>query len=216
MLLLAAVALVVSVPSSASAAVPTDLRVTAAVAEWKKRPVYVDPQYASLAGEDEIRAMTERIRQTELPVYVAVVSSGDWFQEKGDTELLAGWLAHANGKPGMYLVMNGDTTFAAMHLVRADGPNYTYARGRGDSLDKQLSSYLNTVRVNDRYAAKPARTEPLPPRPTRTYTPEPFTVGAALANGFGGLVLGLLGGAVLAGCVLGLAAVVARRGGGRL
>lgn len=216
MLLLAVVALLVSVPSTASAAtVPTDPRITAAVAAWKNRPVYVDPQYVSVAGVDQLDAMSDRIRSTELPVFVAVVSTGDWFQEKGDAQLLAGWLAHANGKPGIYLVMDGDTTHGATHLVRADGPTSTYAR-REESMDTQLSGYLNTVRVNDRYEPAAARTQPLPPRPERTYTREPFTVGKALANGFGGFVLGLLGGPLVAGCVLLLAAVVARRGGGRL
>jgi hypothetical protein len=216
MLLLAAVALLVSVPSAASAAtVPTDPRITAAVAAWKNRPVYVDPQYTSVAGDDQVDAMSDRIRSTELPVFVAVVSSGDWFQEKGDAQLLAGWLAHANGKPGIYLVMDGDTTYGATHLVRADGPTYTYAR-REESMDKQLSGYLNTVRVADRYEPAAARTKPHPPTPERTYTREPFTVGKAIAHGFGGLLLGLFGGALVAGCVLGLAALVARRGGGRL
>lgn len=216
MLLLAAVALLIWVPSTASAAVvPTDPRITAAVAKWKIGPVYVDPQYTSVAGDDQVIAMTDRISQTELPVYVAVVSTGEWFQEKGDAQLLAGWLAAANGKPGIYLVMDGDTTYGATHLVRADGPSYLFAR-REESMDKQLSSYLNTVRVDDRFEPAAARTQPLPSRPERTYTREPFTVGKAVANGFGGLVLGLLGGAVVAGCVLILAAVVARRGGGRL
>ena len=214
-MLLAAVALLVSLPSTASARIPTDPRLTAAVAAWKNGPVYVDPQYTLLVG-DQVQPLIERIRQAELPVYVAVLPSGTWFQEKGDTELLAGWLANANGKPGIYLVMDGDSTYGAEHLVRADGIGHTYSTARDETLTQQLSEYLEAVRVRDRYEPKAARTEPNPPREERTYPREPFTVGKAIGNGIGGLMLGLMGGGLLAGCVLGLAALVARRGGGRL
>ena len=37
---------------------------------------------------------------TGCPMFVAVVPTGEWFQEKGDAMLLAGWLAAANNKPG--------------------------------------------------------------------------------------------------------------------
>ncbi|MEV8377802.1 hypothetical protein AB0P21_33995 [Kribbella sp. NPDC056861] len=214
-LLLAAVALLVSLPSTASARIPTDPRVTAAVAAWKTTPVYVDPQYAAEVG-DQVAPLIERIRKSELAVFIAVIPSGTWFQEKGDTELLAGWLANANGKPGIYLVMDGDITYGAEHLVRAYGPSRTYSSARDATMTDQLSEYLDAVRVRDRYEPKAARTEPLPPREERSYEPEPFTTGGAIKNGLGGLMLGLMGGALLAGCVLGLAALVARRGGGRL
>lgn len=219
-LLMAAVALLVSLPVTAFAGVPADPRITAAVAAWRTGPVYVDPQYASLAGVDQVRALSERARQSELAVFVAVVPSGAWFQEKGDAALLAGWLATANGKPGIYLVMDGDTTYGADHLIRAHSPGHTYAdyskEAGKEPLLSQLSAYLDAVRVRDSYDPDPARTKPLPPREERTYTDDPFTVGGAIRNGIGGGVLGLMGGALLAGCVLGLAALVARRGGGRL
>ncbi|WP_020389118.1 hypothetical protein [Kribbella catacumbae] len=214
-MLLAVVLLLVSLPSTASAKIPADPRITAAVAAWKNQPVYVDPQYTLLVG-DQVQPMIERIRQVELPVYVAVVPSGSWFQEKGDTELLAGWLANANGKRGIYLVMNGDTTYGAEHLVRAYGPTYTYGDSRREPMSQQLSKYLEAVKMRDRYEPSAARTEPLPPRAEPTYTRKPFTTGMAIRNGLGGLVFGLFGGALVAGCVLGLAALVARRGGGRL
>jgi hypothetical protein len=215
MLLLAVVALVVSLPSTASAKIPADPRVTAAVAAWKSQPLYVDPQYLSVVG-DQSQSMIDRIRQSALPVFVAVIPSGAWFQEKGDTEMLAGWLAAANGKPGIYLVMDGGSTFGAEHLVRAYGPTHTYADSRKHSMTEQLSAYLERIRERDGYEPKAARTEPLPPREERTYPQERFTAGKAIGNGVGGLLLGLLGGALVAGCVLGLAAMVARRGGGRL
>jgi len=214
MLALVTVALLVSVPSTASAKIPADLRVTAAVAAWKSQPVYVDPQYSVLVG-DEVKSMIERIRQAEVPVYVAVVPGGDWFQEKGDTEMLAGWFAHANGKPGVYLVMNGDTTYGAEHLIRGYGPTYTYG-SREESMTQQLSTYLNRVRLSDDEEPVAARVEPLPSRPVRTATPEPFSIGKAIGSGAGGVVIGLFGGGFLAGCVLGVAALVARRGGGQL
>lgn len=215
MLILVTAALLVSVPSAASAGVPADPRITAAVAAWKNQPVYVDPQHTLLVG-DQVQPMIERIRQAEVPVYLAVLPSGTWFREKGDTELLAGWLANANGKPGIYLLMDGDMTYGAKHLVRAYAPRSAYGDFRRESLTQQLSKYLDAVRVGDAYKPSAARTEPLPPRPEPTYTREQFTTGKAIRNGLGGLAFGLFGGAFVAGCVLGLAALVARRGGGRL
>ncbi|WBQ05753.1 hypothetical protein [Kribbella sp. CA-293567] len=214
MLLLAVAALLVSAPATASAKIPADPRVTAAVAAWKSQPLYVDPQYASVVG-DQGPSMIERIRQSNLPVFVAVLPTGSWFQERGDIEMLAGWLAHANGKPGIYLVMDGDRTFGAEHLVRAYGPSYTYS-ARDESMSQQLSVFLDRIRERDGYEPKAARTQPLPPPEERVRPRERFTAGKAIGNGAGGLIIGLMGGALLAGCVLGLAAVVARRGGGRL
>jgi hypothetical protein len=213
LLLLAAVGLLVCAPTTAWS-IPADPRVTAAVAAWKSQPVYVDPQYASITDE-HLPAMLDRIGKSSLPVFVAVIPNGAWFQEKGDTELLAGWLATANAKPGIYLVMDGDYTTGVEHLVRAAGPGRTYGDSR-ESIAQQLSAHLDAVRLSERYDAEPARTEPLPPREAPTYTREKFTAGKAIGNGIGGAMLGLFGGAALAACVLGLAALVARRGGGRL
>lgn len=213
LLLLAAVGLMLIAPSTAWS-IPADPRVTAAVEAWKTGPVYVDPQYAQTA-DGQLDGMVERLGKSNLSVYVAVVPSGAWFQEKGDTALLAGWLANANAKPGLYLVMDGDTTTGVDHLVHAAGPGHTYGLSK-DSLVQQLSEYLDGVRVSDRYDAEPARTKPLPPGKERTYEREKFTVGKAIGNGLGGVALGLFGGALLAGCVLGVAALVARRAGGRL
>jgi hypothetical protein len=126
--------------------------------------------------------------------------------------MLAGWLATANGKPGLYLVIEDYGITGVEHLLRAYGPDHTY----GDSDEKparRLATYLDAVKVSDRYDADPARTTPLPPREEREYPPERFTVGKAIGNGVGGGVIGLMCGALLAGLVLGLAAQVARRGG---
>jgi hypothetical protein len=213
-LLLAAVGLVVCLPSVAWS-IPTDPRVTAAVAAWKDQPVYVDPQYTPTVNAEQVRAMLDRIGNSSPPIYVAVVPSGAWFQEKGDTEMLAGWLATANGKPGIYLVMDGSTTTGTGHLVRASVPGSTYASSR-DPIVQHLSEYLDAVRLNDRHDPEPARTEPTPPRAEPTYTQEPFTVGKAIGNGLGGAAIGLAGGSMLAGCLLGLAPLFAQRGGGRL
>jgi hypothetical protein len=212
----------VGLPSSAWA-VPTDPRITAAVETWEYKPLYVDPQYSSLVGSQEAQVI-QRLRDFGVPVYVAAMPTGTWFQEKGDTELLAGWLAAANGKAGIYLVMDGSNTTGVAHEVHAWGPRSTWG-GADESLDDQLATYLDRVKVGDRYEAEPARTEPLPPAPERTSSRERFTAGKAIGNGVGGGVLGLVGGAILAGGVLGVAALVAmlvaaalnaRRGGGRL
>ncbi|TDO54598.1 hypothetical protein EV643_101388 [Kribbella sp. VKM Ac-2527] len=202
--------------------VPTDPRITAAVETWEYKPLYVDPQYSSLVGSQQAQVI-HRLRTFGVPVYVAAIPTGTWFQEKGDTELLAGWLAAANGKAGIYLVMDGSSTTGVAHKVNAWGPRDTWA-GADKSLDDQLVTYLDRVKVDDKYEAEPARTEPLPPIPERTSSRERFTVGKAISNGVGGGVLGLVGGAILAAGVLGVAALVAvlgvavaaRRGGGRL
>ncbi|MEV6284292.1 hypothetical protein [Kribbella sp. NPDC051770] len=211
-LALAAVVLVIGLPATAWSAVPTDPRITAAVAAWKDQPVYVDPQYTS-AYADQVEAMQARIATSPVPVYVAVVPTGTWYLEKGDTELLAGWLATANGKPGLYLVMEDWIATGIEHQVHAWGPSRTY----GDSKQtpaQLLGEYLDEVKVNDRYDADPARTEPLPPREDGPDSPpERFTVGKAIGNGVGGGLIGLMGGALVAALVLGLAALVARRGG---
>ena len=62
-------------------------------------------------------------------MFVAVVPSGEWFPEKGDTTLLAGRLAAANGKPGVYVVMDGDRSYGVAHQLGAYAPTWTYADG---------------------------------------------------------------------------------------
>jgi hypothetical protein len=212
-LVLTAVVLAIGLPATAWS-VPADPRITAATAAWKTGPVYLDPQYQKKYG-DQVAAMRARIAASSVPVYVAVMPTGAWFQEKGDTALLAGWLAAANGKPGLYLVMEDYITTGVEHLVHAYGPSHGYGDSK-EPLAQQLSDYLDEVKVSDRYEAGPARTEPLPPREEPESAPERFTVGKAIGNGAGGAVIGLMGGALLAGIVLGVAALVARRGGGRL
>jgi hypothetical protein len=145
-------------------------------------------------------------------VYVAVVPTGDWFPEEGDTALLAGHLAAANGKPGLYVVMDGGLTYGVEHEIAARAPLIDSAEAK-QPLAGQLADYLADVTADDRYETRPARTEPTPP-PTETRSPDRFTVRDAIGNGVGGGILGLLGGALLAGMVLGVAALVARRQGG--
>ncbi|NEA36107.1 hypothetical protein [Streptomyces sp. SID13031] len=199
------------VPASA-AEVPTDLRVTAAVAAWKSTPLYVDPQYGSM----DTKGVVERLASAEVPVYVAVLPTGAWFQEKGDTVRLAGWLAVSNGKPGLYLVVDDSTVIGATHLIAASSPGTTYA-ARDESLAGQVGDYLDATTVNDRYEKKPARTAARPPTSEPSYERDNrFTAKSAIGNSLGGLTLGLLGGAILATPVLGLAALIAHRRGGRL
>ncbi|GAB2636989.1 hypothetical protein [Kribbella swartbergensis] len=192
------------------AAVPADPRVTAAVAAWRTQPLYVDPDYESRVNTAEL---LRTIEAAPVPVYVAVVPTGQWFPEEDDTALLGGWMAAANDKPGLYVVMDGDRTYGVEHEIAARGPEYTWADSK-ETMSSQLAEYLGELEVGDRYAKKPARTEPLPPRPERTYPEERFTVGKAIGNGVGGGVLGLMGGALLAGVVLAVAALVGRGRGG--
>ncbi len=212
-LLLAIAALAVGLPASAWS-VPADPRVSAAVAAWKEQPVYVDPQYAEEVDTAQVEAIRARIATAPVPIFVAVLPTGAWFQEKGDTALLAGWLAAANGKPGMYLVVDDSITFGVDHLVKASGPGRVYGSSSKDAAG-QINEYVDGIRLSDRYEAEPARTTVRPPREARDPEPEPFTAGKAISNGLGGVMLGLLGGSMLAGLVLGMAALVARRGGGR-
>jgi hypothetical protein len=201
------------VPGAAWAAVPPDPRVTAATAAWATQPLYVDPDYTSLVDATQSAELLREIEDAPVPVFVAVVPTGEWFRERDDKALLAGWLAAANAKPGLYLVMDGNTTYGVEHELAAWAPTYTYAQAK-QSMSGQLSDYLEDVKVDDRYKANPARTEPTTPAPESASEPERFTVGKAIGNGVGGGVLGLLGGALLAGIVLGVAASVGRRRGG--
>lgn len=202
-----------AVPSAAWATVPADPRVTAAAAAWATQPLYVDPDYASLVDATQTAELLREIGAAPVPVYVAVVPTGQWFPEKDDTALLAGWLAAARQKPGLYVVMDGDMTYGVEHRIAAWTIDRMPGKAR-ESMSSQLSAFLGKIKVGDQYGAKPARTEPYPPRPEPTYPAERFTVGKAIGNGAGGGVLGLLAGALLAGVVLGVAALVARRGGG--
>ncbi|WP_344162967.1 hypothetical protein [Kribbella yunnanensis] len=211
MLLLATVA-VLWIPTAATAAVPDDPRISAAIEAWATTPLYIDPDYASVA---DVGPMLAEIRTAPAPVYVAVVPSGTWFQEKGDPELLAGWLANANSKPGVYVVMDGDETHAVAHEIHAYAGGSTWSSGRDESMSSQLSDFLDGLKLNDRYDAEPARTTPLTPRPVAEPEPERFTTSDAIRNGLGGGALGMAGGALLAGVVLGVAALVASRRGGR-
>ncbi|WP_233712410.1 hypothetical protein [Kribbella turkmenica] len=198
---------------TAWAADPPDPRITAATAAWANDPLYVDPDYTSVVDATQAAEMLRAIESAPVPVYVAVVPTGEWFPEEGDTELLAGRLAAANGKPGVYVVMDGTTTYGTEHEVKAYARASDYAEAN-QSMGSQLADYLANVKADDRYDAKPARTEPLPPRPERTSEPDRFTTRDAIGNGLGGGVLGLMSGALLAGVVLGVAAMVARRAGG--
>lgn len=210
MLLLATVA-VLWIPAAASAAVPTDPRITAAIEVWATTPLYVDPDYTSLADNDPVLA---EIRSAPVAVYVAVVPTGTWFQEKGDPELLAGWLANANAKPGVYVVMDGDSVHGVAHQIHANAAGRTWASSE-QPMSSQLSDFLDGLKLDDRYDAEPARTTPRPPRPDVEPEPERFTTSDAIRSGLGGGMLGMLGGALLAGVVLGVAALVAPRRGGR-
>ena len=125
--------------------------------------------------------------------------------------MLAGWLANANDKPGIYLVMDGYSTRGAEHRIAAYAPGSSWAKDPDQTMSSRLADYLADVRVDDRYDAKPARTTPYVPGPEPERKPERFTVGKAIGNGLGGAALGLTGGAILAGVVLGAAALVGGR-----
>ncbi|GAB3942609.1 hypothetical protein GCM10029976_063910 [Kribbella albertanoniae] len=211
MLLLATIA-VLWVPAVGTAAVPVDPRITAATEAWATTPLYVDPDYASLA---DVGPMLAEIRTAPVAVYVAVVPTGAWFQEKGDGELLAGWLANANGKPGVYIVMDGDTSNGVAHQLRAYTAGQTWSSGREQTMSSQLSAFLDRLKLTDHYDAKPARTTPLKPRPVSVSEPERFTTGDAIRSGLAGGLLGLFGGALLGAVVLGVSATVGPRRGGR-
>jgi hypothetical protein len=190
-----------------------DPRVAAATAAWAHNGLYVDPDFASVADSNELLSV---IKAAKVPVYVAVVPTGHWFPEAGDEPLLAGRLAAANGKPGLYVVMDGYTVWGAVHELRADAPGTSYSTDLHAPLSKQLGEYLDRLRVDDRYEPEPARTTPYPPDdPDPSYPDEKFTLGKAIGNGLGAGVLGLLGGLVLGLIVLGIALGVARQRKGR-
>jgi hypothetical protein len=210
-LILLLMATVVLLTGTAWAATPTDPRITAAVAAWAQEGLYVDPDFASVADRNETLQV---ISNAKVPVFVAVVPFGEWFPEKGDTTLLAGRLAAANGKPGVYVVMDGDRSYGVAHQLGVYAPTWTYADGK-EPLSQQLSKYLDGVEESKYSTPKPARTESLPPEPERTYPEEKFTVGKAIANGLGGTVLGVMGGGLLGGIVLIVAALARPRRKGR-
>jgi hypothetical protein len=218
--LVAGLVVVLGTGATASAAdFRSDPRVLAAVAGWKTNPVYVDPLIAGSDGfgAEPLRQLAERISKAPVPVYVAALPTGRWFPEKDDAVRLAGWLAVANGKPGLYLVLDGYSTSGAAHLVAVRGPDTTYATSSKATAADEVATYLDAVRVSDRYEPSAARTTPLPEEPEPTYEPDPpFTARTAITNGLGGFTIGLLGGAILALPVLGVAALVARRRGGHL
>jgi len=196
-------------PGGAADAIPADPRITAAVAAWKTSPLYVDRLFAGSLGNQE-GALRREIAAMPVPVYVAVMPHGHWFAEKGDTIRLAGWLATANGKPGVYVVVDRSTATGAAHLVRAYAPPRAY-EATEYTPPAQLDAYLKAIELKDRYDADPARTDALPERPERGYEPEPFTVGKALANGFGGFMIGAICGSLAAGLLVALAALFGRR-----
>jgi len=146
-LLLLLVATVWLLTGTASATTPADPRITAAVAAWATQPLYVDPDYSSVADRAETLQV---ISGAKVPVYVAVVPFGEWFPEQGDIPMLAGRMAAANGKPGLYVVMDGDRSYGAAHQLGVYAPSWTYAE-RDESLSKQLSEYLDgTLGESDR------------------------------------------------------------------
>ncbi|RZT12870.1 hypothetical protein EV649_7239 [Kribbella sp. VKM Ac-2569] len=210
-LVLLLTATVVLLTGTAWAATPTDPRITAAVAAWAQERLYVDPDFTSIADRDETLQV---ISNAKVPVFVAVLPTGEWFPEKGDATLLAGRLAAANGKPGVYVVMDGDQSYGVAHQLGVYAPTWTYAAGK-EALSKQLSEYLDGLRESKYSTPKPARTAPLPPEPEDSAPVEKFTVGKAIGNGLGGTALGLMGGGLLGGVVLIVAALARPRRKGR-
>ncbi|GAA1153695.1 hypothetical protein GCM10009630_59930 [Kribbella jejuensis] len=205
LLLLVATSFLLSSPAWAA----DDPRVSGAVAAWAHEPLYIDPDYTSIADGNE---MLREITAAKVPVFVAVVPTGEWFPEKGDTALLAGRMAAANGKPGVYVVMDGDRTYGVANQVAAYAPSWTYPDGT-ETLSQQLRGYLDGVEQTTDSTPEPARTTPTPtPVPDSSYSDgDRFTVGKALANGLGGTALGLIGGGVLGGIVLIVAAIATPR-----
>ena len=186
-----------------------DPRVSGAVAAWAHEPLYVDPDFASIADSNE---MLRVIAAVKVPVFVAVVPTGEWFPEKGDTALLAGRMAAANGKPGIYVVTDGDRTYGVANQVAAYAPSWTYPDGQ-ESLSQQLREYLDGVEQTKYSTPEPARTTPTPtPGPDPSYSgDDKFTVGKAIGNGLGGTAVGMIGGGVLGGIVLIVAAIATPR-----
>ncbi|GAA1548175.1 hypothetical protein GCM10009804_00640 [Kribbella hippodromi] len=209
--LLLLVVTVFALTGTAQAATPADPRITDAVAAWKTSGLYVDPDFVSIADRDETLKV---IAGAKLPVYVAVLPTGRWFPEKDDTDLLAGRLAAANGKPGVYVVMDGYSSHGAANNVAARAYGSTYSK-KDQALSSQLQAYLDTVEQDARDQPRPARSEPYPERPESSYPEEKFTVGKAIGNGGGGAVLGLMGGGILGGLVLLVAAMTSGRREGK-
>ncbi|WP_328990023.1 hypothetical protein OG394_27660 [Kribbella sp. NBC_01245] len=191
-------------PTAAAAEVPPDARVEAAVKAWQTSPLYVAPLNEGAIPEERAAALIARMRAMPVAVYAAVIPSGEYFPEGGDTARLAGWLAAANGKPGVYVVVGDDATGVA-HLVTADAPSRSW-QTKEYTPAGELESYLDQIDTNAGETPRPARTKAYPSSPEPPYEPEEFTVGAALANGFGGLALGAIGGVILAGLLLAIAA----------
>ncbi|MFF0265774.1 hypothetical protein [Kribbella sp. NPDC004536] len=202
-LLLAATLFLLTSPAWAAG----DPRVDDAVAAWARGPLYVDPDFVSIADSNE---MVRVIAAVKVPVFVAVVPTGEWFPEKGDTELLAGRLAAANGKPGVYVVMDGDRTYGVANQVAAYAPDWTYPDGE-ESLSRQLREYLDGVGPTKYGTPEPPRTTPTPAPESSSSGDDRFTAGKAIGNGLGGTAVGMIGGGVLGGIVLIVAAVATPR-----
>lgn len=208
-LVLLLVATVFTLTGTTWAATPADPRITAAVAVWAERPLYVDPDFVSVTDS---AATLRVISGKEFPVFVAVVPSGEWFPEKGDSELFVGRLATANGEPGVYVVMDGTRTQGVAHELGVSTPSWTYG-DYDQPLSQQLTEYLDGVRKTSYSTPEPARTVPLPTEPedSSPRERERFTVGTAIGHGAGGVFIGLICGAFLGVVVLVVAAQVRLR-----
>jgi hypothetical protein len=209
-LLLLLAATIVLLTGTGTAWAGADPRVDGAVAAWRRGPLYVDPDFTSIADGNE---MLRVVSAMKVPVFVAVVPTGEWFPEKGDTELLAGRMAAANGKPGIYVVMNGDETYGVANEVPAYAPSWTFQSGK-ETLSKQLSEYLDGVTQTKYSTPEPVRTTPTPtpgPDSSSSSGDDRFTAGKAIGNGLGGTAVGMMGGGVLGGIVLIVAAIATPR-----
>lgn len=196
-------------PTAAAAEVPPDARVEAAVKAWQTSPLYVAPLNEGAIPEDRAAALIARMRAMPVAVYAAVIPYGEYFPEGKDKARLAGWLATANGKPGVYVVV-GDEAVGVAHLVAVDAPERSW-RTKEYTPAGELESYLDQIETDAGETPRPARTKAYPSSPEPPYEPEEFTLGAALANGFGGMALGAIGGVILAGLLLAVVALVGGR-----
>ncbi|MFC0624761.1 hypothetical protein [Kribbella deserti] len=194
--------------ATAAAEVPPDPRVQAAVKAWKTSPLYIDPINEGAIPTDQKAALIAEMRAMPVPVFAAVIPNGEFFPEGEDTLRLAGWLATVNGKPGIYVVVDSSARGVA-HLVSANAPSRAWG-AKEYTPGAQLAGYLKEIEPDAGRTPRPARTKAMPSyRDSAPRPPEKFTVGAALGNGFGGLMIGVILGSIVFAPLLGV--VVSRR-----
>lgn len=190
------------------------LRVDRIAEELRDEPLYVDPLARDNAGD--LVEVAERLDESEVPVYVAVVPMSTSDESDGETEILAHALHHVVDEDGVYVVVDssvgkaphvGAALFGVAHEDESSWDAELDVTGLRSDLttERALDEYLDTL---EGASAAPGEESDPPYSVERRAdpSPEPSRTSEFFSEGFFGALL--LSGPLTALALLGVVLAV--------